>query len=232
MNGACVRADGGLDVAQLGRQVAQHLIAQQQRDLAQQRAELRRRRGLVAHQRQLVRHQRVVDDDGAAHSVALHDVLVPQLRLLADEARHQGDALGIVGDDHLDAALAQQTGIAGKVLVLADDRRAGCRTGGWCRCTSCRARARCRASCGGRTSAGRPCAGSPSRRGRWGRPAAPADCGRARPAAHPPPARCRWGSRPRRSRPWPPRRPCAERRHRRRSIGALRDPLPVQPLHR
>ena len=114
-------ADRRLDVAQLGRQVAQHLVAQQQRDLAQQRAELRRRRRLVAHQRELVRDQRVVDDDEIAHSVALHDVLVPQLGLLADEARHQGDAVGVVGDDHLDAALAQEAGIAGEILRLADD---------------------------------------------------------------------------------------------------------------
>ena len=43
-----------------------------------------------------------------------------RLRPLADEARHQGDAVGIIGDDDLDAVLAQEFGVAGEILVLAD----------------------------------------------------------------------------------------------------------------
>src|SRR5262247_3765860 len=52
-------------------------------------------------------------------SVALHDVLVPQLGPIADEAGHQGDAIGIVGDQHLDAARAQELRVAWKIPRLA-----------------------------------------------------------------------------------------------------------------
>src|SRR5262245_54080905 len=61
------------------------------------------------------------NDDGVRHALVLHNVLVPQLRLLADKASHQGDTVRVVGNDDLDAALAQELGIAGKVGRLADD---------------------------------------------------------------------------------------------------------------
>ena len=49
------------------RQVAGHLIGEEQRDLAQELAEMRGRRILVAHQREFVLHEGVIDDGDAFH---------------------------------------------------------------------------------------------------------------------------------------------------------------------
>lgn len=46
--------------------------------------------------------QRKFKRTGAAS--VLGDILVPQLGLFGDEALHQGDAVGIVGNDHLNPA--------------------------------------------------------------------------------------------------------------------------------
>ena len=49
------------------------------------------------------------------------DVLGPELRPFLDEAGHERDAVRVVGDDHLDAAFAEERLVAAEGRVLGDD---------------------------------------------------------------------------------------------------------------
>src|SRR5262245_45678829 len=54
-------------------------------------------------------------------TLVLHNVLVPQFGFFANETGHQSNAVGVIGNDHLDPALAQDLRVAGKIGGLADD---------------------------------------------------------------------------------------------------------------
>ncbi len=56
----------------------------------------------------------------AFRSHFLSNVLSPEVGLLVNEATHQGDALTIIGQDHLDAAIGQKVEIAGEIFSFAD----------------------------------------------------------------------------------------------------------------
>ena len=58
---------------------------------------------------------------GVCEQLFLCNIFAPERRPLLDEAGRELDTLAVIGDDDVNAMLAQEVGLAGKIYGFADN---------------------------------------------------------------------------------------------------------------